>query len=251
MTPLPRPASRLHPSRLLVVLLLPLLALLPATRAADSGSAVLTGTVSNAASGNLLEGARVAVPALGFVALTDATGLFTLPALPPGTHEVVVTYVGLDAARASVTVTAGQRLTRAFDLSSAVYQLQEFRVTGEREGGAAAITAQRNADNVKNIVAMDSYGNLPNMNAGEVAIRLPGVAGSFSDENEISGFTVRGMGPGLNTITLDGSPLTSQGALARSTMINNITGTMFDQLELVKGHTPDKGADSLGGTINL
>jgi hypothetical protein len=26
---------------------------------------------------------------------------------------------------------------------------------------------------------------------------------------------------------------------------------MFDQLELIKGHTPDKGADSLGGTINL
>lgn len=26
---------------------------------------------------------------------------------------------------------------------------------------------------------------------------------------------------------------------------------MFDQLELTKGHTPDKGADSLGGTINL
>ena len=26
---------------------------------------------------------------------------------------------------------------------------------------------------------------------------------------------------------------------------------MFEQLELIKGHTPDKGADSLGGTINL
>jgi len=26
---------------------------------------------------------------------------------------------------------------------------------------------------------------------------------------------------------------------------------MFDQLELIKGHTPDKGADSLGATINL
>ena len=26
---------------------------------------------------------------------------------------------------------------------------------------------------------------------------------------------------------------------------------MFEQLELIKGHTPDKGADSLGGTINM
>ena len=26
---------------------------------------------------------------------------------------------------------------------------------------------------------------------------------------------------------------------------------MYEQVELIKGHTPDKGADSLGGTINL
>ncbi|MEY2879995.1 MAG: hypothetical protein RLZZ15_2375, partial [Verrucomicrobiota bacterium] len=36
-----------------------------------------------------------------------------------------------------------------------------------------------------------------------------------------------------------------------SIFVNNITGAMFDQVELIKGHTPDKGADSLGGTINF
>lgn len=220
-------------------------------RAASSGSGVIAGTVSNTATGNLLEGARVSVPALGVEVLTDATGLYVLSHLPAGSHELVVSYIGLDPVRATVAVAAGQRASRNFDLTTGIYKMQEFRVTGEREGGAAAITAQRNAANVKNIVAMDSYGNLPNMNAAEVAIRLPGVAGNFGDENLVDGFTVRGIGPGLNTITLDGSPLTSQGALSRSTNINNLTGTMFDQLELVKGHTPDKGADSLGGTINL
>ena len=222
-----------------------------AARAAAAGSGVIAGTVSNTATGNLLEGARVSVPALGVEVLTDATGLYVLSHLPAGSHELVVSYIGLDPVRATVAVAAGQRASRNFDLTTGIYRMQEFRVTGEREGGAAAITAQRNAANVKNIVAMDSYGNLPNMNAAEVAIRLPGVAGNFGDENLVDGFTVRGIGPGLNTITLDGSPLTSQGALSRSTNINNLTGTMFDQLELVKGHTPDKGADSLGGTINL
>jgi metal-sulfur cluster biosynthetic enzyme len=105
--------------------------------------------------------------------------------------------------------------------------------------------------NVKNIVAMDSFGNLPNMNAAEVAIRLPGVAGNLSDENLVDGFTIRGIGPGLNTVTLDGSPLTSQGALNRATNMNNLTGSMFDQMELTKGHMPDKEAGSIGGTINL
>ena len=32
---------------------------------------------------------------------------------------------------------------------------------------------------VKNVVAVDSFGNLPNMSAGELVIRLPGAAGDL------------------------------------------------------------------------
>lgn len=120
----------------------------------NAPAATLSGNVSNVATGNLLEGARVAVPALGLSALSDNTGRYVLPSLPAGTHEVVVTYVGLDAARATITVAEMAGASRNFDLTSAVYKLDAFKVTGEREGAAAAITAQRNADNVKNIVAM-------------------------------------------------------------------------------------------------
>lgn len=45
--------------------------------------------------------------------------------------------------------------------------------------------------------------------------------------------------------------MTGQGGMNRSIFVNNITGAMFEQVELIKGHTPDKGADSLGGTINF
>ena len=78
-----------------------------------------------------------------------------------------------------------------------IYTLEAFKVTGEREGDALAITAQRNADNVKNIVAMDSFGNLPNMSAGEVVMRLPGIAGNPTDEGLAYEFNVRGMAPSL------------------------------------------------------
>ncbi len=219
--------------------------------ATTTHAAPLIGNVSNVATGNLLDGARVDVPSLNLTAFTDNTGRYVLSSLPAGTHEIVVTYVGLDPVRSTIAVNDTATTTRNFDLTSAIYKLDAFKVTGEREGGAAAITAQRNAENVKNIVAMDSFGNLPNMNAAEVAIRLPGVAGNLSDENLVDGFTIRGIGPGLNSVTLDGSPLTSQGALTRSTNMNNLTGSMFDQMELTKGHTPDKEAGSIGGTINL
>ncbi len=214
-------------------------------------AATLSGRVSNLGTGDLLEGARVSVPALGLSVLTDNTGSFVLPALPAGTHEIVVTYTGLDSARSAVTIAGEAPVVRHFDLSAGIYKLATFTVAAEREGAAAAVTAQRNAANVKNVVAMDSYGNLPNMSASELAVLLPGVSGALNLENGIDGFSVRGMGPTLNNITLDGGMLSTQGAMARQGRINNLTGAMFEGLELIKGHTPDKGADSLGGTINL
>lgn len=221
----------------------------PTSVAATAG--VLTGTVSNAATGNLLEGASVGISTLGLTALTDVTGRFLLAGVPPGSHEVVVTYIGLDPARRQVSVTAGQRANQDFDLTTAIYKMDQFKVVGEREGDASAITAQRNAPNLKNVAATDSFGNLSNMNAGEVAIRLPGIAPNLGAGGEIGGFIIRGMGPGLNVVTMDGAMVTSQGAMGRGTNINNLTSSMYEQIELIKGHTPDKGADSLGGTLNL
>ncbi|MBI5766501.1 MAG: TonB-dependent receptor [Verrucomicrobia bacterium] len=218
---------------------------------ADSGSATIAGTVNNIATGNLLEGARVEIPALRLSALTDNTGLYTLADLPAGAHELVVSYIGLDTARATVTAVAGQRVARNFDLTTGIYKLDAFKVTGEREGDAAAITAYRNSENLKNIAATDSFGNLPNLNAGEVAIRLPGIYGELDAGGNLSGFSVRGMAAGLNQVTMDGGLMTGQGGMNRSIFVNNITGAMFETVELIKGHTPDKGADSLGGTINF
>jgi TonB-dependent receptor len=230
------------------------LALGPAAHAADTSAAgaggTVSGIVSNAATSNLLEGAKVEISSLGLKALTDNTGRYILTSVPAGTHQIAVTYLGLDASAAQVTVAAGQRAVTNFELTSSVYRLDAFKVTGEREGDALAITAQRNASNVKNIVAMDSFGNLPNMSAGEVVMRLPGVAGSPTEEGLAYSFNVRGMGAALNTVTVDGGLMASIGT-SRAFELQSISGTLYEQLELIKGHTPDKGADSLGGTINM
>ena len=244
-------ATRCQPAFVLCIALVAAFLFMTPARAASAGTGVISGAVSNAATRDSLEGVRVSIPDLGLTVLTDQTGRFVLAGVPAGTHAVVATYTGLDPLRHEVNVSAGQEVRSDFELTTSVYKLEAFTVAGEREGGAAAITAQRNAANVKNVVAMDSYGNLPNMSASELAIMLPGVTAALNLENGIDGFTVRGMGATLNNITLDGGMLSTQGAMQRQGRINNLTGAMFEGLELIKGHTPDKGADSLGGTINL
>jgi TonB-dependent receptor len=225
----------------LAVLLAPVLG-------AQTGS--LAGTVSNTATGNNLEGARIEIARLGLVALSDNSGRYVLAGVPAGDHEVLATYIGLDPVRVAVSVSAGASVVRNFEMTTGIYKLEAFKVTGEREGNAAMITEKKNASNVKDIISMDSFGYLPNMSAGEVVMRLPGVAGSPTDEGLAYRFNMRGMDPALNNVTVDGASMTTLGT-NRSFELQSITGAMFEALELIKGHTPDKGADSLGGTINF
>ncbi len=235
-----------HSSRFLTFALVACVALAPALSAAE-----VTGTVSNAATRSALEGAVVELPALARQVLTDRGGRFVFSAVPPGDYVVTASYLGLDAGRSALRVTEGARAQVDFSLTTSIYQLKEFVVTGEREGSAAAITQQRNAPNAKNVVAMDSFGNLPNLSAGELAIRLPGVAGNLDDEGNVTGVTVRGMGPTLNRVTVDGDLISNVGGMNRQFQMHSLTGAMFEGLEVIKGHTPDRSADSLGGTINL
>lgn len=247
-------APRVAVSLLLTVLAAVGLAVLRPELAAQAPGAAAGGTVSglvtHKTTGNGLEGALVEIRPLGLSALVDKTGRYVLN-VPAGTHELAVSYTGLDPQTAQVAVEAAQRAIRNFELTSSVYVLDAFKVAGEREGNAAAITAQRNADNLKNVVSMDAYGNLPNLNATELAIRLPGVTFGNPGDEVVEVVSVRGMGAGMTTITIDGGLMSSFSAENRNTRMTAFTGAMFEQLEVIKGHTPDKGADSLGGTINF
>jgi TonB-dependent receptor len=223
----------------------------PAPQTAEARPGSLHGIVSNAATNNTLEGARVAIPAVGREVTTDSSGSYSLSGLPAGSHEVVVSYIGLDTQRATVDVEPDKGASRDFALTVEIYKMETFRVTGEREGHALAITMQRNATNVKDVAALDSFGTMPNLSAGEVVMRLPGVAGNVDEDGNVSSVTVRGMSANLNRFTIDDSLIAPTGGMNRTFQTHNFSGAMFEQIEVIKGHTPDKGADSLGGTINM
>ena len=236
----------------LALALSPVLSAQTTTGSSSQPAGSVSGSVSNSATKNLLEGARVEIPALGLGALVDSTGRYVLSAVPTGSHEVIASYLGLTQTRSMVTVTAGERARRDFELTAEIYKLSEFKVTGEREGSAAAITAQRNASNLTNVVETDSFGNLPNLSVGEMLIRLPGVAASNLDqEGNVTGVSVRGMPNSLNSVNMDGGLIANQGGLGRNFQMHTLSGALFERVELTKGLRPDKGADSLGGTIDF
>ncbi len=221
-----------------------------AAEASAAATGVVSGIVTNKTTGNGLIGARVSVPALNVSALVDDTGRYLLK-VPPGTHELVVTYEGLDTQQATVLITASQPVVRDFVMSSAILMLDTFKVVSEKAGMSAAITQQRNADNLKSVASMDALADLPNMNATELAIRLPGVSFGDPGDEVVEIISVRGMGSGTTSIMIDGGGMSSFSAQGRTTRMTAFTGAMFESLELTKGQTPDRAVDSLGGSVNF
>ena len=213
---------------------------------------ILTGTVSNDATGAFLEGAEVKLgPNPGSV-LTTRDGRFVIPSLPAGDYVLTVAYTGLDTKTVPVNVKAGG--TSAYDiaLTAEIYKLSTFVVEGEREGNALAITQQRNAANVKNVVSSDAFGNVADLNIGNFLQRLPGFSTEMS-EGEIIRVQIRGTAANLNAISVDGTR-TANGTsrtFERGADIDRISADFIETIEVTKAMTPDLDADSIGGSVNL
>jgi iron complex outermembrane recepter protein len=234
--------------------LLAMLALLntPLLAAAESTGTV-AGSITSATTRNALQGATVTVPALNRAEFTDSSGAFLLPNLPAGVAELVISYTGFADERRTVTVRPGEatRLDTAMKPSEAVLTMEAFTVATEREGAGLSITEQRNAANIKNVTALDEWGNLPTLSVAELAMRLPGISWTTDEDDVISNVSIRGQPSGFTRLNIDGMSSTGVGGDGRSATLHSFSGAMYEQIEIIAGQTPDKRADGLGGQLNL
>jgi iron complex outermembrane receptor protein len=215
-----------------------------------SNEGTVTGVVSNQATGELLRGALIAVEGTATNATTERDGTFNL-SLPPGSHTLVVSFSGLDAARIPVTVSAGQRVSQNVELTAGIYKLEAFSVSGVREGSALAIQTQRMSENPKWVAATDTFGN-PAANPGELIQRLPGISTDVVG-SEVRTLYVRGMGPGFSALMVDGERMaTSTGTSAsRDYQIEQLGTGNLESVELIKAPQPDQDANAVAGFVNL
>lgn len=216
-------------------------------------AATLSVTVTSADTAQFLQQARVELVPTGREAVTDSYGGALFAEVGPGDYTVRVSYVGFpDFSQAVRIVDAGADLQIPVALrSDAPIQLDAFVVTSEREGNAAALTRQMNADSVQNVIAMDALGVLANDNPAELLTRLPGVYSLPSDEGNMDRPTIRGLPSTLNTTTINGGTLVSQLAMSRAPIYTNMTASNFEEIEVTKALTPNMPADSISGRVNF
>lgn len=123
-------------------------------------------------------------------------------------------------------------------------------ISGQASSLRKSLKMQAEADNIVSAVVADDIGALPDVNAAEALARLPGVAVQ-RDQGEGRYIVVRGLGPDLNTITLNGSLVPSPEASRRGVSLDVLPSGLIRSLEVIKSLTPDLDANSLGGTVDV
>ncbi len=232
------------------------------TLRAQPATGTIEGRVFNAATEAALRNARVAIDGTARETLTGDDGTYRLAGVSAGQVNVSVSYLGFGRASLPVTVRAGGVVQRDFDLertggrtpaAGETVKLQEFTVVADREMSAQALAMneQRNAPNIKNVVAIDEYGDRGDENIGEFLRFLPGVAlnDSGAVPNEV---TLRGFPASTSGVTIDGGDVMgARGGDTRALSLLEVPMSNVSRVEVTKVPTPDMPASGLGGSLNI
>ncbi|NBC86713.1 MAG: TonB-dependent receptor [Bacteroidetes bacterium] len=180
-------------------------------------------------------------------AATRSDGSYRIAGLEPGTYTLIVSAMGFETARETVTLGFGETVRVDFSLAPTVIRNEEVVVTAtmreryvkDSPVKVDVMTAERlqRAQTGSNL--MDVIGNVNGLTTqlncgvcGTNAIRINGVEGPNT------------------AVLIDGMPV--MGALASVYGLNGISPAIIDQVEVIKGpQSTLYGTQALGGVVNI
>ena len=247
----------------------------PIRHQGSPGTGTIVGRVFNPATGEYVRNAEVRVQGMDRIFHTDNSGEFRVPEVPAEQAVVSVHYTGYQPAIVSIAVSAGETASREINLVSSSYggaktpdgaiKLQEFVVSGDREGNAKAIMEQRNNMNISRSVASDVFGDVLDGNVGEFIKYLPGVDVEIT---ETRAYLPRlgGLEPNFTGVAIDGVRVANAdsqlafanvensagvGEYARATGFDGVSLNSIEAIEINTTLSPDMDADAPAGQINM
>lgn len=201
---------------------------------ASAQAGAVTGTVTDAGTGEPVSGAQVFIRGTNLGTLSGADGSYRLTGVPAGNRTVRVRLIGYETASQSVQVQSGQATTADFQLTQTALRLQEVVVTGvaaETPQVKLPFTVERlSGDELNNVPSSDISGILQGKAAGVTVISSSGQPGAQSD------ILLRGQ-TSINSSGRSQGPLVVIDGVIQSTggSLSDINTLDIESLEVVKG----------------
>lgn len=135
--------------------------------------------------------------------------------------------------------------------------VQDVLVVGSRASQQSANARKKGAKTATDSIVADDIGSFPDRNVAEAISRIPGVALGRNEFGEGADVAIRGNGPDLTRVELDGVGMTSTTGLAisgdgaRSADLRELPSDLVKSIDVVKGSTADMTEGSLGGTVQI
>lgn len=167
--------------------------------------------------------------------------------MPAGRRKKLVLSIAL-ASSPWLSLTAINTLAQSTDPSDP--KIEHVLVVGYGASLDKAIQEQRRSDAIKSVISADAIAQLPDENVAEAVQRLPGVS-IERDQGEGRFVSVRGLGPDLNSVSINGAVIPSPNSGSRAVALDVIPSELVESLAVVKAVTPDMDANSLGGSIDI
>ena len=136
-------------------------------------------------------------------------------------------------------------------------EVQDVLVVGSRASQQSANDRKKRAKTATDSIVADDIGSFPDRNVAEAISRIPGVAPGRNEYGEGADVAIRGNGPDLTRVELDGVGMTSTTGLAigndsaRSADLRELPAELVKSVDVVKGSTADMTEGSLGGGIQI
>lgn len=129
-------------------------------------------------------------------------------------------------------------------------------IISTRRSQQSSIERKKNAATAVDSIVAEDVGSLPDRNIGEAISRMAGIALDRGDFGDGVSVAVRGNGPDLTRVEIDGMAVQSAGGTdlngggsGRGTEFRQLSADLIKSVDVVKGSTADMVEGSLGGGI--
>lgn len=139
------------------------------------------------------------------------------------------------------------------------------RVVGTRQSEQDAIRKKKDADTAQDSIIAEDVGAFPDRNVADAISRVAGVAVDRGNFGEGISISIRGNGPELTRVELDGQGVQQAGgtdmlggigagvdaAGGRGVEMRQLSSDLIKSVDVVKGSTADMTEGSLGGGVRI
>jgi len=210
---------------------------------AQSRNHSMSGYIKDAKNGEELIGATVSIPALKIGTTTNSYGFYSL-SVPPGNHEVEISYIGYAVIKKTINLT--QDLTQNFELSESKKELKELVIKTDK------INGDNVSQNKMSVVKIDvkQVKKIPIL-LGEVDIikaiqLLPGVQAAGDGSTN---FIVRGGNIDHNLVLLDEAVVYNPSHVLG--FFSTFNGDAVKDFEIYKGGIPAQYGGRLASVLDV